>query len=153
MQSPPTRIMSDRIYLRRVHLRDGRVGLFPTDAIAEQAILDLAAADCSVDKLRTARSHPRNRWFHCLIAKTAEALADPEWTPETVKLRLKAELGICHIFLVNGAEWRVPKSTAFTKMDEVEFIDFCNRAVEFICTVLIPGMDRADLRREVEEMV
>ncbi len=44
-----------------------------------------------------------------------------------------------------------PHSISFAKMDQGEFILFFDKAVDFVTTVVIPGLDMGDLERELLE--
>ena len=44
-----------------------------------------------------------------------------------------------------------PASISFAKMSEDEFSDFYSKALDFVVTVVIPGLDREDLERELME--
>lgn len=44
-------------------------------------------------------------------------------------------------------------SISFAKMDQTEFEDFYRRAVEFVTTEVIPGLEGSDLEREVQELI
>lgn len=44
----------------------------------------------------------------------------------------------------------MPGSISFAKMDQAAFEDFYNKAVDFVCTTIIPGLEEGDLRRELE---
>lgn len=46
-----------------------------------------------------------------------------------------------------------PASIAFDKMDQDAFEQFYDRAVDLICRRIIPGLGRADLEREVNEIL
>lgn len=43
----------------------------------------------------------------------------------------------------------LPQSISFVSMDQKEFNDFFQRAMDFIVTDIIPGLNKADLEREI----
>ena len=47
----------------------------------------------------------------------------------------------------------IPKSIAFASMDQTAFNDFWDKAVTFIVTKVIPGMNRDALETEILSMV
>lgn len=47
----------------------------------------------------------------------------------------------------------IPKSISFAKMGQTAFEQFYNKAVDFILTEVIPGLDRDDLERQVLEIL
>ena len=48
---------------------------------------------------------------------------------------------------------RVPRSISFAKMDQDDFSNFYERAIQFLITNVIPGLDRTDLERELLEFI
>lgn len=54
---------------------------------------------------------------------------------------------------LDGAQYLVPRSIAFDKMDQAEFGAFFQDTVNVICETIIPGIDRPELFDEVLELV
>ena len=56
-------------------------------------------------------------------------------------------------YVIKGETYlhRVPRSISFAKMSQDEFANFYERAIQFLITEVIPGLDRADLERELME--
>lgn len=76
--------------------------------------------------------------------KTTEALAE----------EIKIKLGYVDSYEVSGDRVVVrTKSISFYEMDQLEFDEFYNKAVEFICTELIEGLVPADLKFEVQKQL
>jgi hypothetical protein len=46
-------------------------------------------------------------------------------------------------------EVQIPKSISFASMDQTEFEAFYTRAVDWVCTEVVPGLERRDLDEEV----
>lgn len=144
------------IDLRLIAFRDerNRVRFRPADAMSAK---EAAAADLGVTyraKLTDcARSGKRNRWFHALLSIVAEALSDPAWTAEGLKLVLKLKTGLVDRVKIGEQIIEIPRSTAFNAMSEDEFAQFCDRAVKVIVTEIMPGVDREDLLREIESFI
>jgi hypothetical protein len=46
-----------------------------------------------------------------------------------------------------------PRSTNFDSMDEIEFREYLDRALEVICTEIIPGLDIRALKAEGERKI
>ena len=51
------------------------------------------------------------------------------------------------------SEYVRPGSISFAKMDQAEFNTFFTKAINFLCTKVIPGMDSDVLRNEVYELL
>ena len=47
----------------------------------------------------------------------------------------------------------IPLSISFAKMDQTEFESFYERAMDFLIAEVLPGIDSADLEREVQEII
>jgi hypothetical protein len=67
--------------------------------------------------------------------------------------KVATPLTMRRIQLRDGTAFAVPKSMAFTKMDPATFSKFMDEALTFLTTEVIPGLNREDLMREVEEML
>lgn len=52
-----------------------------------------------------------------------------------------------------GREIHIPKSISFSAMDQTEFDQFWDRVVKVVCEQIIPGLSRADLERELLDLV
>ncbi len=110
--------------------------------------------------LRAKVQQPRNiahhRKYWALIALVFENQQSGVFaTQEALSDGIK--LGIGHTDDVVNAETgqmqSTPASIAFDKMDQAEFEQFYDRAVDLICRRIIPGLGRADLEREVNEIL
>lgn len=105
----------------------------------------------SVRKVRSARQH-RLAWG--LAQKLSEAvdwLHDREDAMDYLKIKAR------HVrYLIEprtGEVTMVPKSIAYASCPQDTFNRLFNRMVWIICTEIVPGMNAADLRREVLAMV
>jgi hypothetical protein len=98
------------------------------------------------------RSSPHHRWFFGLVGLVAE---HAEITTDQALFVIK--LGIGHTVPVlnpgTGEILHYPRSVAWHKMDQTAFADFAQRAVDYVCRDLLPGIDSADLEREVNNRV
>ncbi len=56
-------------------------------------------------------------------------------------------------FVIAGETYvhKRPRSISFAKMDQIGFADFYDRAIQFLITEVIPGLNREDLERELLE--
>jgi hypothetical protein len=64
---------------------------------------------------------------------------------------MKFALGYTEKVRTKRGEIEVPLSISFAAMDQDEFDAFYNRAVDFVLAEVVPGLDRADLERELME--
>lgn len=136
------------------HDERGRTRFRPADPMsAKEAAACEPGARYRARLTDAARSGKRNRWFHACLSVVAEALSDPAWTAEGLKMVLKLKTGLVDRYRINGEIVEVPRSTAFQSMTEDEFAGFCDRAVRVIVTEILPGVEREDLLREIESFL
>ena len=98
-------------------------------------------------------SRPRNLRFHCkFFAMLGIILANQEHYKTTDELLNVCKLRTGHVEMVQTpqGEERWPKSISFASMDETEFSAFYDRAVDWMLSEVIPGLQRQHLDAEVE---
>lgn len=103
--------------------------LVPFDQLAEQDVLALPAKPVLV-KITQPRSLPHNRLYWSCIRSICQAggFEDGEDILHDVT---KMGAGCFKVVQLSGMTFRVPDSTAFSKMGQAEFNDFFRRAVAF----------------------
>jgi hypothetical protein len=84
-------------------------------------------------------------WPHQELYSTTDQLLDG------IKLATGHTRDVMHP--ETGERFLAPASIAFDKMDQGAFEQFYDRAVDLICRRIIPGVGRADLEREVNEIL
>jgi hypothetical protein len=99
------------------------------------------------------RSLPRHRFYWVLLGIVAEN--QDRWrTAEDLHTAIKVKLGYIEDFhLIDGSLLIRPRSTNFDSMDEIEFREYLDRALEVICTEIIPGLDIRALKAEGERKI
>ena len=113
------------------------------DQVAIGAVVEVA--------IKKKRSSPQNRLYWSILAKVVENV---EGYPNSERLHeaLKLHLGyVRKIKSVTGGEHWLPDSTAFSKMDGVEFKVFFDRALD-VLTELV-GCDPITLVSEAQKEV
>lgn len=74
--------------------------------------------------------------------------------PDLLHATLKFKCGLVRrILLGTTGPFVELKSTAFAEMEEGEFSEYLNLAIEVLFRDFLPGVRRADVFRRVEEMV
>jgi hypothetical protein len=100
--------------------------------------------------------HPRNQkahaWFFGLLGVLSDA------TDKSIEALLdEIKIGIGHtnkiVMSATGEIKETPRSISWSAMDEPTFKAFRERAVDYIATDIMPGVDREDLVREVHERI
>jgi len=98
-------------------------------------------------------SRPRNLRFHCKFFAMLKIILDnQDHYKSTDDLLDVCKLRIGHVTVIQTpqGEERVPKSISFASMDETEFGKFYDRAVFWVASEVIPGLNRQHLNDEVE---
>jgi hypothetical protein len=111
----------------------------------------LKIAEREVVKVQISRS--RNYRFHCkFFAMLGIILKNQEHYQTTDELLNVCKLRIGHVDIVQTpqGEERWPKSISFASMDETEFSAFYDRAVDWVLSEVIPGLQRQHLDAEIE---
>lgn len=130
-------------------------GLFPADRVSQEKLHKVPAG-----RPILCRTHsPRNGKHHRLLWAVAQLVAEnnEEWTTaEAVVEQLKYGTGHTEEarFKLPGGMWisqMKPKSIAYESMAQDEFSEWFERAMDFLFAEMMPGWNRADLEREVNE--
>ena len=96
-------------------------------------------------KATVARSNPRNRWFHACLGMLFGM--QETWPTATLfRNAIKRALGLVEVHTVKGVDYYEYPSLAFNKMEEPDFIQFCDRFVKLVCERIIPQMDEQSAR-------
>lgn len=133
------------------HIMVKRLGaLRPTDDLGIEAVQKIP--DESLVKVTW--TQPRNIRFHCKFFVMLQIiLANQGHYKSMDDLLDVCKLCIGHVRVVKTrthGEVRLPKSISFAKMDETEFSAFYNKAVDWMLSEVIPGLQRQHLDAEVE---
>ena len=102
-------------------------------------------------------SRPRNVLHHRKFFALLDVIfphQDEYVTEEDFRAAFTCALGYCtKVKTRTGATVLIPKSISFAKMDQRAFEQFFDRALLLITTRILPGIDRADVEREVAEIL
>lgn len=124
--------------------------LEPIDDEGREVLSKIAAGDLVKADIK----RPRNIHFHRkffamlkLVLDNQEAYKSTDDLLDVCKLRI----GHVRVIQTKHGEVRVPASISFASMDESEFSQFYDKAVNWVCSEVIPGLKRAELNAETEE--
>ena len=126
--------------------------LRPADDDAETLLSKLKDGDLVRAEIKV----PRNLAHHRKWWKLMQIVHDnQEFYPsaEAVCTAIKFGIGHTEQFQWKGGVVKLPKSIAFAKMDQAEFEQFYERGIDYIVRQLVPGLNKTDLKREVEELL
>ncbi len=140
--------MAHEFYARR------KLGsIVPIDAHAEEILRDIPTSDILKVKVTRPRNHKHSRKFHALLGVIFPH-QDTYPTRETFRKAVHARLGYADVIHLPNDKFMVEaKSIAFDKMKQDEFEEFYDRAIELITTVILPGINREDVNREVDAIL
>lgn len=133
-------------------LRRELFGLIPTDEAGETFLRTIKIGECIAVDAKRPRNLQQHRLFWALMQKVYENQEHYKSADE-VCTAFKFAVGHVDTLRTKRGDVQVPKSISFAKMDQVAFQDFFARALDFCVSEVIPGLDSAELEREVLEMV
>lgn len=132
---------------------NGRQVLAPANKESERVLAKYADREslmCEVKKPRNIAFH--SKWFALL--HTVYDNQERYDSFERFRADILIRLGKCDtIISKEGAVGYIPKSVSFAKMDGHEFQDLWDATCTLMCEQIIPGLDRADLEREIGEFL
>lgn len=142
----------EKIFLRRTEA--GFVPAFDRDREMLSHI-PLGAVISTIPK--NPRNPRRLRWWWALVGKIAEN-HPTLLNGRAVTRELKHRLGYVDPYAIVRADGTVevhyePQSIAYDAMSEKDFAEFCDRALDVVAAEMLPGIEREDLRREIEQMI
>jgi len=125
----------------------------PDDEMAESIMQTIKAGEAVKIKVTRSRSLPHLRLYWKLMQivwENQETYKEKEDMEEDFRIAV----GHCKEVTKFSGEVRIKALPInFNQMDQAEFNIFFNKAVNFLCTEIIPGMDSEDLRRETYELL
>lgn len=138
-------------FLARKHLGSLR----PVDEAGEEALRKIGQDDVVRVEVRKLRNPSHHRLFWVLMSLVWQQMDHDEYpTVEDLVARVKIATGHRkRIELGNGMIAFVPQSIAFSNMDQTEFSEFYERVCDLVAAKLLPGIEKEDLKREVETMI
>jgi hypothetical protein len=98
---------------------------------------------------------PRNPLFHNKFMSMIRVVYNNQEQYDTIEGVLnvfKVQLGHCDTMMYRDMEIRIPRSISFGSMDELEFSEFYDRAVDFALSRFLPTVTRAELEEYASEI-
>lgn len=124
-------------------------GLYPTDRVSADAIAKLSGKDveCEVKQSRNLKHHQK---YWCLVNLCAENTE--RFTAKRIHEIFKMRTGYATTYtLADGTKMVDYDSIAWAKMDQTAFEAFYERVLDVVAKDILPGVNRADLQRELME--
>lgn len=135
-------------------IRQGK-GLVACDPISHENLASIAQGEQVVATIRRARNPKHHRKMFALLNEVYKN-QDFYATLEGMLDDIKIAVGHCRkepSKTAPGGYRMVPKSISFANMGQTAFEQFYNKAVEFILSDVLPGMEKDDLERRVLEII
>ncbi len=98
----------------------------------------------------------RNLYHHRLFFALMQLVYENQTayaTVDDIVTAFKFAVGHTHKFNTKRGMIEIPVSISFAKMDQTEFESFYERAMDFLIAEVLPGIDSADLEREVQDII
>jgi len=128
-------------------------GLRAYDAQGEAALASIPQGECVRVTIKRPRNLAHHKKFWALVAAVFPHQTTYP-TEEMLVAAMKVALGYAEkITLPDGKIILMPKSISFATLDQAGFEAFYTRAVDLITTKIIPGVNREDLEREVNDIL
>jgi hypothetical protein len=128
-------------------------GLKPTDAFGADALAAMPLGEI----VKAEVTRPRNLRHHRKMYALLQAIFPHQTTYPTLKQfegAVKCAVGFGEmVTLPDGRVMLMPGSWAFSKLDQTAFEQVYERVLDLILTRILPGIDRGDLEREVEDIL
>ncbi len=134
-----------------IHMANHLGALRPAQEQDAEVWKHLKIAEREVVKVQISRS--RNYRFHCKFFAMLKIVLDNQTRYVSMDDLLhvcKLRVGHVTVIQTRRGEERRPKSISFASMDEAEFSAFYDRAVDWVLSEVIPGLQRQHLDAEVE---
>lgn len=126
--------------------------LVPSDEAAVEVMRSIKMGET----VRVEITRPRNPQHHRLFFALLHVVQPNTSYRSIDELLAVIKLGIGHVDLAvtpSGEACWIPKSISFAKMDQAAFRAFWDRAIDYILASIIPGTERVDLERQVNEII
>jgi hypothetical protein len=143
--------MDEKVFLRK---QGGR--LVPAWAHDADLLARVPEGTVVSTALRRPRRPRHHRWWWALMTKVADShpfYASSEQVCDHIKFRLGM---VDTTVVVVGEDVHTmmrPQSIAFESMGQDTFKAFCEKGLDIICAEILPGVEREDLRREIDAMI
>lgn len=112
-----------------------RLALVPATDLDSERVQRLPKAWPLDLRVHFSRTSKLNRWYRGLVARVAEGMGI---APEALHVDLKTKAGLIEqVILLSSKPGAIAiklRSTAFPEMEDLEFSEYCDLAVRFICS-------------------
>lgn len=142
------------LVMRKRRAQPGEVGLFIDSPVWEEEFASIKMDGELKAVVTTPRSLKQHQFIWVLATKVAEA-CDFLDTKEDAYHYMLVEAKHCRFVhdRLRGISYAIPKATNWGAMDGTAFTKLVKRIVNVVGTHIVPGIDKVELRREIEAMI
>jgi hypothetical protein len=126
--------------------------LRPADEEAEKVLRGIKMGECVTVSVKRPRNLQHHRKFYALMNLILQN-QDHYKSVDEIVAAFKFATGHVDSIKTKRGIIQIPRSIAFANMGQMEFSAFYDMAVDFVLAEVIPGLGRAELEREILEMV
>jgi len=130
-------------------MRRAGEALFPVSADGAELLQNVSDSRDVKVVVKQARHPEHHRKFFALLSRVQENCEERYPTVEILLVALKGATGHVDTIKTDKGTFLIPKSIDFANMSQDEFGPFYDRCIEIICSNILPGLDDADLEREL----
>ena len=123
--------------------------LFPVSADGAELLKNVSDSRDVKVIVKQARHPEHHRKFFALLSRVQENCDQRYPTVEILLVALKCATGHVDTIKTDKGTFLIPKSIDFANMSQDDFGPFYERCMEIICRDILPGLDDADLEREL----
>ena len=132
-----------------VIMRRAGEALFPVSADGAELLQNVSDSRDVKVIIKQARHPEHHRKFFALLSRVQENCDERFPTIEVLLVGLKYATGHVDTIKTEKGTFLIPRSIDFANMSQDEFGLFYQRCIEVICDQILPGLDDADLEREL----
>ena len=123
-------------------------GLYPIDESGEAVLQKIGQGEIVTIELKRERNIPHHRKFFAMLSiilQNQDSYKSMDDLLDVCKIRI----GHCRTVQTKSGEVKIPKSISFAAMDQSQFEAFYDRAIAWVVTEVVPGLERQTLDDEV----
>lgn len=138
--------------VKRAALYPQEIGFFPSNPMAQEDVTPITMGSEVMVTLRSERNLQALKFLWALVHKTAEN-TDCFLDKDDCMERLKVRIGYSKAVYDPHTREMAVRGKSLKKISDEALRVLTDRMMDVICSELMPGMKRNELRREIEEMI
>lgn len=123
--------------------------LEPIDDMGREALSKIGKGEILRAEIKRPRNVDHHRKFFAMLQIVYQNQEHYQSTDDLLDV-LKLRVGHCRTIQTKHGEVKIPESISFAAMDQTAFNEFYDKAVDWVCKEVIPGLKASALNSEVE---